>query len=391
MFDGTDVTAVPSGLYVLELEVNPDHLLPEANTNNNIGRVAVPLTGAVPCAPGHYDRLKACTWTDVQWIVGEMGVDEHVIGGGEHFGYQKYFEGRLNDYCGWLDTLILGINDSRIHSYQVFTYDFAHPWSEFDIHPIRPALESFQWQHMIHAPTFPSSTPTPPTTTTMYVSVPSGARIRSAPVIRTDNILTAVPYGEPVIVTNYTADHSWADVGYKDIRGWMSSALLSSVKPPVIPTTPPLPPGSEKWQRSITFVMSWEGGYVDNPADPGGATNMGITMNTYTRWCQEHGKPVPTKDDLRNLTTAEAKTIYFEWYWLPSHSDQLAWPLCLANFDTAVNAGVGRSEEMLLKSGDNFNAYMGHVIDWYTRIAGFDTFGKAWIRRRADLLLEASK
>ena len=137
--------------------------------------------------------------------------------------------------------------------------------------------------------------------------------------------------------------------------------------------------------------MSWEGGYVDNPADPGGATNMGITMNTYTRWCQEHGKPVPTKDDLRNLTTAEAKTIYFEWYWLPSHSDQLAWPLCLANFDTAVNAGVGRSEEMLLKSGDNFNAYMGHVIDWYTRIAGFDTFGKAWIRRRADLLLEASK
>lgn len=117
-------------------------------------------TGAVPCAPGHYDRLKACPWQDVRWIVGEFGVDEHVIGGGEHVGFHDHFHGRLHDYCAWLDTAIMGVNDPRIHSYQVFTYDFSHPWATFDVHPIRSALEGYSWQHASQ-PTQPPTEPPP--------------------------------------------------------------------------------------------------------------------------------------------------------------------------------------------------------------------------------------
>lgn len=208
--------------------------------------------------------------------------------------------------------------------------------------------------------------------------------------VASDNVIAICPF-----ISDWN-DHKWQSFDMVDAYPQLIARKDKCVKPisdapPVV--TPPIviPPATDTWRRSIDFVLRWEGGYVDNPADPGGATNMGITMNTYTRWCQAHGQPSPTKDDLRNLTSEEAKQIYFEWYWLPSHSDSMVWPLCLANFDTAVNAGVGRSEEMLQKSGDNFNAYMGNVIDWYTRIAGFDTFGKAWIRRRADLLLEAAK
>jgi lysozyme family protein len=117
----------------------------------------------------------------------------------------------------------------------------------------------------------------------------------------------------------------------------------------------------------------------------------GITLGTYTRWRQQLGQQPPTKDDLRNITDAEVNRIYFEWYWLTSGSDKLEWPLCLCHFDTSVNAGPGRAAEMLAKSNGNFIAYMGHLIDWYTRINNFETFGRAWIRRRAEILLEAAK
>lgn len=129
---------------------------------HHIGVLHIYGTAETPCIPGHFDRLRSCDWQDVQWVVGEMGIDEWLNGGGEHIGYKGPFNGHLNDYCGWLDTLIMGINDARIHSYQVFTYDFSHPWSSFDVRDIRSALESYQWQHMTHAPTKPT---TPPVTT----------------------------------------------------------------------------------------------------------------------------------------------------------------------------------------------------------------------------------
>jgi hypothetical protein len=46
---------------------------------------------------------------------------------------------------------------------------------------------------------------------------------------------------------------------------------------------------------------------------------------------------------------------------------------------------------MLQKSGGDFLTYMGHLITWYTTIPNFEVFGRAWIRRRAEILLEAAK
>lgn len=119
---------------------------------HHIGVAHIYGTAAVPLAPGHYDRLRACPWQDVQWVIGEFGIDEHVIGGGPHYGYQVPYAGQLENYVGWLDGAILGINDPRIHSYQVFTYDFSKPWDTFDIHPIRRALESMTWAHAASVP-----------------------------------------------------------------------------------------------------------------------------------------------------------------------------------------------------------------------------------------------
>ena len=114
---------------------------------NHIGLLHIYGTANVPCAPGHYDRLKACPWQDVEWVVGEIGDDEHVVGGGAHDGYLISMRDNPARYCQWLDELIMGINDPRIHSYQVFTYDFSHPWSSFNVREIRAALEGYQWRH----------------------------------------------------------------------------------------------------------------------------------------------------------------------------------------------------------------------------------------------------
>jgi hypothetical protein len=153
----------------------------------------------------------------------------------------------------------------------------------------------------------------------------------------------------------------------------------------------PQPPTQDNFARARAFVKKWEGGWADDPADPGGATNKGITLGTFTHWREVHGQPAPTRDDLRNLTDAEADDIYRDWYWLASGADKLPWPLSLAHFDTAVNAGPGRAQEMLAKSNGNFDAYLGNLLTWYASIPNFEIFGRGWTNRRADLLLEASK
>jgi len=125
-----------------------------------------------PCVPGHYDRLRACTWQDVEWVIGECGSDEHVTTGGAHDGYLRTMN--PPDYCRWLDEFIMGINDPRIHSYQVFTYDFSHPWDSFDVRPIRDALEVYDWQHVKQASVPPIETHLP--------SIGTGTKPEPAPV-----------------------------------------------------------------------------------------------------------------------------------------------------------------------------------------------------------------
>lgn len=236
-----------------------------------------------------------------------------------------------------------------------------------------------------------------PAAATLFVTAPNGLWLRAQPNDKAEKLML-VKLGEQVRVTAVGNQQGWVRARYGDKDGWMASRWLGVTKPqqpaiaPEQPTgvAPPAPVG-DNWQRSIAFVRRWEGGWADNPADPGGATMRGITIGTYTRWREALGQPKPTKDDLRNISDEETNQIYFEWYWTASKANTLAWPLCLAQMDTAVNAGVGRADEMLQKSNGNFLAYMGHLIDWYTRIDNFGQFGRAWIRRRADLLLEAAK
>jgi len=97
------------------------------------------------------------------------------------------------------------------------------------------------------------------------------------------------------------------------------------------------------FQRCLDFVFAREGGYVDDPRDPGGATNLGITISTLTAW---RGRRA-TRSDVRNLARAEAARIYRLWYWHSAWCGDLPAGVDLLVFDAAVNMGVERSLNIL--------------------------------------------
>lgn len=89
----------------------------------------------------------------------------------------------------------------------------------------------------------------------------------------------------------------------------------------------------------LEHVFRFEGGYVDHPLDPGGATKYGITRATLSRW---RGRPV-AKAEVMALTRADAAAIYRANYWDAVAGDELPAGLDLALFDYAVNSGPGRA------------------------------------------------
>lgn len=96
---------------------------------------------------------------------------------------------------------------------------------------------------------------------------------------------------------------------------------------------------------ALPFVLRWEGGFVDHPKDPGGRTNKGITQAVYKAW--RVGQGLSPDADVKAITDAEVDAIYETNYWLRARCDVLTDPLTLAQFDTAVNMGVGRAIRLL--------------------------------------------
>lgn len=70
---------------------------------------------------------------------------------------------------------------------------------------------------------------------------------------------------------------------------------------------------SDRFKRIIPVLLDHEGGFVDHPSDPGGATNMGITIKTLS---SHLGRPA-TKEEVRALTKEQAMQIYHKRYWMP--------------------------------------------------------------------------
>jgi lysozyme family protein len=95
----------------------------------------------------------------------------------------------------------------------------------------------------------------------------------------------------------------------------------------------------------LPMLLGFEGGFVDDPADPGGATNKGITLITFGRCAQSLLSVEPSLDNLKALTDAQAGIVYNALYWNPIHAGEYS-TQNLANIvcDFYVNAGANATK-----------------------------------------------
>lgn len=89
------------------------------------------------------------------------------------------------------------------------------------------------------------------------------------------------------------------------------------------------------FDRAIKYVLHHEGGLVNDPADPGGLTNRGITQRDYPHL------------DIKALTEAETIEIYRRDYWRPIYDEMVNEDAACKVFDMAVN--MGRQAHKLLQ------------------------------------------
>lgn len=185
----------------------------------------------------------------------------------------------------------------------------------------------------------------------------------------------------------------------------LASIFSAMFQAPTMPAQPPKPPeapsaGPDNFSACVTFTLAREGGFVNNPRDPGGATNFGITKATLQAW---RGWPI-TADDVRALKVGEAMAIYRANYWKPAGCAGLPLGVDLMVFDCAVNSGVRTSAKLLQRAvgvtddgaigpdtlravyaiGDQAEliAKLAAVRLAYCRgLGAFGVFGKGWTER----------
>lgn len=76
-------------------------------------------------------------------------------------------------------------------------------------------------------------------------------------------------------------------------------------------------------KKLAPFIQKWEGGFVNDPDDLGGATNMGVTIATYEAYCKKKGYPKPTIERLKNLSKEEWTEILKTMYWDRWKADEI--------------------------------------------------------------------
>ena len=133
------------------------------------------------------------------------------------------------------------------------------------------------------------------------------------------------------------------------------------------------------FDQALAFVLLREGGLVDDPADPGGLTNFGISQRAHP------------DVDVRHLTREGAAVIYRTAYWEAAGCDQLTPGMALVVFDSAVNCGVSRAQEWLSQYPDPED-YLWRRIAYYRSLVQNKPlmlkFLAGWLRR-LELLRDA--
>jgi lysozyme family protein len=157
---------------------------------------------------------------------------------------------------------------------------------------------------------------------------------------------------------------------------------------------------SDDFDIAFDRLIKNEGGYVNDPRDPGGETNWGISKRSYPDL------------DIRHLTREQAKAIYWRDFWIAGNMAVLGKAIGFQVFDMAVNGGIQTALRLLQRAvdvaedghigprtmkavldmsvTDVIMRYVAHELKYKTKLSTWPVHGKGWANRAADVLLYAS-
>jgi len=164
---------------------------------------------------------------------------------------------------------------------------------------------------------------------------------------------------------------------------------------------------ASSFDRALKLVLAHEGGYVDHSADPGGATNLGVTIGTLSKWLGR----TATKAEVKALTPERVAPIYRKGYWDAVRADDLPAGVDYCTFDAAVNSGPSWGAKWLQRAvGVTADGSVGPLtikaakelpasiiinrmcddrLAFLRNLSTWPTFGKGWARRVEEVRKEA--
>lgn len=155
------------------------------------------------------------------------------------------------------------------------------------------------------------------------------------------------------------------------------------------------------FDQAFDRLMGNEGGYSNNPADPGGETNWGIAKRSYPNV------------DIKNLTREQAKEIYLRDFWERGQMAQYDPAIAFQVFDAAVNHGIETAVRLLQRAAgvaedghigavtvaavnaksvtDMLMLFVAHRLKFWAKLSTWAAFGRGWAVRAADDLIFAAE
>lgn len=162
------------------------------------------------------------------------------------------------------------------------------------------------------------------------------------------------------------------------------------------------------YEQALKLVLEHEGGYVNHPRDPGGATNKGVTQRVYDEYRRKRNEPLRS---VKHIEAVEVGDIYKSQYWNAVKGNELPAGVDYCIFDFAINSGPRRAIKFLQKAVSAvpdgvlgpatlaavkaanpailINAICTARQRYLESLDTFSVFGKGWTRRVAGVEVHA--
>lgn len=163
---------------------------------------------------------------------------------------------------------------------------------------------------------------------------------------------------------------------------------------------------ANNFEACLKVTLKYEGGFVNDPNDPGGMTNLGVTQKTYSQWIKHSA----SKAEMLGLTPEKVAPLYKAYFWDLVRGDDLPKGLDMCVFDFDVNGGVHSVKNLQTLVGASVDGHIGDGtigklnsyiaahgvadaitkfsdlrVQYYKTLSTFTRYGNGWVRRTNEI------